>query len=1263
MSRTATVSLIVLLLSCAITDRVAGREDGSPAAERPNVVIIFTDDQGYRDVGAFGATEFETPNLDRMAREGMRFTDFYVAAPVCSPSRAALLTGCYPPRVGITGVLFPRHRIGLDPSTVTIADLLRGRGYATACVGKWHLGHHPAFLPTRHGFDRYFGVPYSNDMDPVKGGDRNLDRAWEKNSHAGWNVPLMRDETIIERPADQRTLTQRYTGEAIRFIRENRDRPFFLYLAHTMPHIPLFVADRFRGASGAGPYGDTIEEIDWSTGEILAAIRDAGLDERTLVVFTSDNGPWLGKGRRHAGSALPLRSGKFTVYEGGMRVPCIMRWPGRIPAGRECRELAATIDLLPTIARLAGARIPDDSVIDGKDIWPLMAGADGATTPHEAYFFYRGDRLRAVRSGDWKLHLAGRDGGRAKQKRKRAGAAAELYDLGEDIGETRNLASSEPGVVRRLTALALGFHAALAAGARPPGKIDREGPFQANGFKVGEVTDTTAVVWTRLTRRPERNPPDGPMVNVIMEEPEKDGEKKSGSRRRKVIGVEYPDGATVADIRDAAPGVDGFVRVLYRAPGADAWLRTAWHRVDPERDFIRQITLRGLRPGTRYELRVESSHDGEAATGQTIDGRFSTAPAPADADRVVFTVSTGQAYGDRDGPHGYDIYPSMLELDPHFFVHTGDIVYYDRLAKTPALARYHWQRTYGLPTNVEFHRRVASYFIKDDHDVWLNDCWPSQKTDFMYQFTFAQGQAIFREQVPMGERTYRTRRWGRDLQVWLVEGRDFRSANTDPDGPEKTIWGEEQKAWFKRTVSASNASFRVLISPTPIVGPDRTNKNDNHSNAGFKHEGDELRRFLASEGVYVICGDRHWQYASVDPATGVREYSCGPASDSHAGGWRQSDFRREIHRYLNVTGGFLSATVERVDDVPRMTVRYHDSRGRTLFEDVRLAGSDVPPAEVVIGAGDDDAATPSPLHRPFGVDFDAAGNMYIVELEGGRVHRRDAVSGEVTTIAGSSDKGHGGDGGPAARATFNGMHNVAVTPDGDVYIADSWNHCVRRIDGRTGIITTAFGTGEEGFSGDGGPASEARFNYVMCITLSPAGDALHVADLRNRRVRTIDLASGIVTTIAGNGERGVPEDGAMAVESPLVDPRAVAADSKGNVYVLERGGHALRVVAPDGAIRTVVNASGEPGDDDGPALMARLRSPKHIAVDSEDCVVIADDQNGLIRRYDPRIERVTTLLGRGDGIELRSPHGVCFEQGKLFVVDTGNDRILRVYSR
>jgi arylsulfatase A len=443
-------ALILAAMMFLLSGGAADCAEEAASRSAPNIVLIFTDDQGYQDVGCFGAPKIKTPNLDRMAAEGMKFTDFYVGSPVCSASRASLLTGCYCARVSVTGVFFPeRSRQGLHPDEITIAEVLKPRGYATACIGKWHLGDEEPFLPTRQGFDYYYGIPYSNDM------------AIERDGRRG--PPLMRNEEIIEHPAEQATLTKRYTEEALRFIEANRQRPFFLYLPHTMPHVPLFASEKFRGTSAGGLYGDVIEEIDWSVGRILDKLGELSLAERTLVIFTSDSGPWLGKGA-HGGSALPLRDGKFTQFEGGMRVPCLMWWPGRIPAGTVCSEVAATMDLLPTFARLAGAETPRDRTIDGKDIWPLMAGGPGAKSPHEV-FCYQG---RAIRWGKWKLHLPGANQSVGDTKEK---LPLLLFDLENDIGETTNLAEQHPETVERLLRRLQEHNAEIAANRRPVGKF------------------------------------------------------------------------------------------------------------------------------------------------------------------------------------------------------------------------------------------------------------------------------------------------------------------------------------------------------------------------------------------------------------------------------------------------------------------------------------------------------------------------------------------------------------------------------------------------------------------------------------------------------------------------------------------------------------------------------------------------------------------------------------------------------------------------
>jgi arylsulfatase A-like enzyme len=429
------------------------------AGPGPNVVLVFADDLGYGDLGCFGASGYSTPHLDRLAAEGVKFTDFYVSSPVCSASRAALLTGCYHERVGIQGALGPASQHGLHPEETTLAELCRGQGYATAAVGKWHLGRPEAFLPLQQGFDEYFGLPYSNDMWPHHPGVRHL--PWEERLKRWPQLPLLEGNQVIDPevgPEDQRSLTVSYTDRAVEFIRRHREGRFFLYLAHSMPHVPLFVSPQGEGKSGAGLFGDVIREIDDSMGRILAALEEGGIDRDTLVIFTSDNGPWLSYGK-HAGSSGGLREGKGTCWEGGVRVPFLARWPGRIPAGTVVREPAMTIDVLPTVAGRIGAALPERKV-DGKDLWPLLSGAPGAKSPHEAlFFYYQNNELQAMRAGSWKLILphryrsfegqTGRDDGIPVDYVARD-AGTELYDLSADPGETRDLASRHPDVVESL---------------------------------------------------------------------------------------------------------------------------------------------------------------------------------------------------------------------------------------------------------------------------------------------------------------------------------------------------------------------------------------------------------------------------------------------------------------------------------------------------------------------------------------------------------------------------------------------------------------------------------------------------------------------------------------------------------------------------------------------------------------------------------------------------------------------------------------------
>ena len=457
------IRILALTLLLAAT-AVALKAADSPAPARPNVVIIFIDDMGYGDIGPYGATKQKTPALDRMATEGMRLTNFY-AAPVCSVSRAQLLTGCYGARISVPGVYGPGSRAGLNPAEHTIAERLKERGYATACIGKWHVGDQPEFLPTRQGFDRYFGIPYSNDMQR---------KSTQTNERV---VPLLRDDKVAELLTDegQRRIVERYTEEAVGFIRESKDKPFLLYLAHTAVHTPIYPGAAFAGKSANGRFGDWVEEVDWSTGRVLDTLRELKLDQNTLVMFTSDNGPWLIKGA-DGGSSGPLRGGKGSTWEGGVRVPTLAWWPGRIAPGSVCAAVAGTIDLLPTAVAIAGGTVPAEPVIDGRDISPLLLGKSDQS-PREAHYYFAGYGLQAVRQGPWKLALVPQNETMGKGTlADAAGNGPRLYNLDADIGERNNVAAQHPQIVAKLQALAAKMSAELGGNSptarRPAGAVE-----------------------------------------------------------------------------------------------------------------------------------------------------------------------------------------------------------------------------------------------------------------------------------------------------------------------------------------------------------------------------------------------------------------------------------------------------------------------------------------------------------------------------------------------------------------------------------------------------------------------------------------------------------------------------------------------------------------------------------------------------------------------------------------------------------------------
>jgi len=457
----------------------------SATASQPNLVLIFVDDLGYADIGPFGNRDVRTPNLDKFAAEGRKFTSFY-ATPVCSMSRACLMTGCYNVRVSIPGVLFPKANIGLHTNEITLAEIVKSKGYSTCAIGKWHLGHHREFLPTRQGFDQYFGVPYSNDMtiDPVNAlfakncvFREGMTEAKARDGAVKNVVPLMRDDEVVEYPADQSQITKRYTEEAVRFIREHTGDPFFVYLPHTMIHHPLAASDAFKDKSKQGLLGDAIEEIDWSVGKIMATLKELKLDDNTLVIFTSDNGP---AGRQ----APPFRGNKATTWEGGVREPCIMRWPGKIPAGTECDQISGNIDMLPTFAALVGTEVPKDRVIDGRDITRLMFEAKPGPVRDTHLYFSGNGKLEAIRQGQWKLFLTKSQGGGktarttnnaddVNKKQKDGDGNADdftLYDLATDLGETMEVSADHRDIVTKLKSEAAQRDAEIREHQRPVGE-------------------------------------------------------------------------------------------------------------------------------------------------------------------------------------------------------------------------------------------------------------------------------------------------------------------------------------------------------------------------------------------------------------------------------------------------------------------------------------------------------------------------------------------------------------------------------------------------------------------------------------------------------------------------------------------------------------------------------------------------------------------------------------------------------------------------
>jgi arylsulfatase A-like enzyme/phosphodiesterase/alkaline phosphatase D-like protein len=920
------------------------------AAKKPNFIYINIDDLGYADIEPFGSKVNRTPHLNRMAKEGRKLTCFY-AAPVCSPSRASLMTGSYPKRaLSIPHVLFPGNAEGLHQDEVTVAELLKKQGYSTGIIGKWHLGDQPEFLPRKHGFDYYYGLPYSNDMGPAEDGVKsNLgvplpQPKTGKNARPGQPpLPLLRNETVLQRvlPDDQQAIVERYTNEAVSFIWDHRDEPFFLYLPHSAVHFPLYPGKNFHGKSKHGLFGDWVEEVDWSVGQVLDTVRQLGLAENTMVIFSSDNGGQ----NRHGAINLPLRGGKGTTFEGGMRVPTIAWWPTKIPAGTASDEIVSTMDILPTLTNLAGGNVPTDRKLDGNDIWPILSGSDDAKSQYEAFYFFRGFNLQCVRSGDWKLHLAG----------------GELYNLKDDISEANNVAKDHPEVVAKLRAFAAAQEDDLGTkdigpGCRPLGKvkdpkplIDHDGKVRkgfeqatvhaGQGIMIGEVTDSSAVVQVRLTETDQ-------LVNG-----------------------------------DVA-GVGGRVQFLIQSTDEQRFVaHSDVLTTTAERDFIARHVFEELPPNSTFRITTHIGTPTEREPRKGPTATFRTLPGKDSDAATRFIVVTGMNYAKFHGdgridpkihlqnnnsklpePYagpdkhlGYPALASMLRVKPHFFVGTGDNIYYDTpkepRAETVPQMRQKWHEQFVQPRYKKFFAQVPTYWMIDDHDYRIDDgdnsgdYLPSPET----------GLRIMLEQLPYGPmedgpktKTYRTHRVSKDLQVWFTENRLYRSDNAMKDGPEKTIWGAEQKAWLKKTLAESDATFKIMISPTPMVGPDDKRKFDNHTNFnGFRHERDEFFAWLNETGIakknfYLVCGDRHWQYHALHPS-GIEEFSCGALVDPNSrlgrspGDPQSTDpdgLIKQLYTQKERSGGFLmiESAPAKTDTPPSLNFVFHDENGVVLHE-------------------------------------------------------------------------------------------------------------------------------------------------------------------------------------------------------------------------------------------------------------------------------------------------------------------------------------------
>ena len=893
---------MVSRLSLALLAPALLPASGEP--ERPNILFCIADDWGWPHAGAYGDPVVATPAFDRVAREGVLFEHAYVSSPSCTPSRNAILTGQHHWRLGAGANLWS----WLDVGHSVYPLLLEEAGY--------HVGHwRKSWGPGRLALGGYEGT----------------------------------------HPAGKR-----YAGGFAAFLEARpQGAPFCFWLGASDPHrgyergsgeasgmdlasvpVPGFFPDTHDVRSDIADYYFEVQRFDRDVARALAVLEELGELENTIVVVTGDHG-------------MPFPRCKANLYDMGVRVPLAIRWGAGIEPSTQS-AFVSLVDLAPTFLEAAGIEVPEE--MTGRSLLPLSRGEEPVSARAHVVFGRErhtagrpggvGYPARGIRTAGWaylRNYAPGRwpagdpplymdcdpHAGRGEGLTKGAilalehstegrrfydwsfgkRPAEELYDLGRDPDQLVNLAADPEHATRKARLSAL-LEAELVATDDPRARGDAEefdafpyfgggnwkGIGHANGIKIGELTDSSVVLWSRLTRHPV----------ALARLPSWDAERPYWQ----------------------VPGAVGEVRFAYWKGGVPGSVQhTEWIAVDGSSDSCAQVELAGLVPGTRYEVEVQGRAEGVLPS--TFRGSFTTAPPRGAGSPVTFVVSTCQDFPRRDDPmEGHRIYRSMLRIDPDFFVQAGDTVYYDRpgpFAKDVATARYKWNRMYALPNLRAFHARVPTYWMHDDHDVLKDDCWPGQSFG---ELTWEQGLQVWREQVPRSDLPYRTFRWGAHLQIWLPEGREFRSPNTTPDGPEKTILGEEQWRWLEQSLGESDATFKFYVSATPVVGPDRPRKNDNHANAGFAFEGARLRALLrATPGCVVVNGDRHWQYHSIDPETGLQEFGCGAASDEHAGGFSES--RQEAWQpFLRVAGGFASVTVSATSAI----VRHHAVDGEVVHE-------------------------------------------------------------------------------------------------------------------------------------------------------------------------------------------------------------------------------------------------------------------------------------------------------------------------------------------